>query len=259
VISYKAEGKGAGIFFNKNVVEADHNTGKIRLEDGSVMQGDLIICADGFGSLARKHLDYSTYSTGICVQCTCSLPKDLDPQCLYLNIIGEGYAWAFPKKDCANIGVGLPHPGSIEFLKGHLNEYIKSLGAEKMGEIASSPISVGGPLKRFGIGKLVVAGEAAGCVMPLSGEGNRFGIFAGSIAYKPDYTAMFMEKYGNKMLNSRKMLTLLNSLDDHDRIDFLEHLSDPLQILEGNWPRIVTFLSHPVLLMKLIKEGLRFE
>jgi flavin-dependent dehydrogenase len=183
------------------------------------------------------------------------VPEELNPEYLHLDIIGQGYAWTFIKKDCANIGLGLPRNScSSEFLKAYLEKYMKRLGVRPLSGTMSAPVSIGGPLKRFEDGKVRVVGEAAGCVMPLSGEGNRFATYAGSIAYRPNYRDEFMKKYGRNMEVSRKILQLVKSLDDDERIDFLKCLNDPLRVLEGKWPRINDFLRKPILLMKFMQR-----
>lgn len=249
----KAEKNGAKVFFNSKVEEVDPKTGKIKLQNGEIVQGDLIICADGSGSLARRHLDYSNYEAATGVQYKCSLPEGLDPDYLHLDIIGEGYAWTFIKKEYANIGLGLPaNSHSRASITAHLDKYVERLGVKPLSKIMSAPVSIGGPLKSFETGKMVVAGEAAGCVMPLSGEGNRFGIYSGGIARRPNYRAEFMKKYGANMETSRKILTLVRNLNDQERIDFLKCLDNPLEVLEGKLPKMGGFLLRPRLLMKLI-------
>ena len=250
----EAEKNDAKVFFNSRVETVDPKTAKIRLQNGEILQGDLILCADGPGSVARNHLNYSEYDTAICVQSRCSVPEELNPEYLHLDIIGEGYEWTFIKKDCANIGLGLPRSScSVASLKLHLDKYMERLGAKPLGKIMSAPVSIGGPLKSFGNGKLVVVGEAAGCVMPLSGEGNRFAIYGGSIACRSDYRVEFMKKYGRNMELSRKVLHLVQNLSDDERIDFLKCLGDPLGVLEGRRPKIGDFLSKPGLLVKLVQ------
>ena len=251
----EAEKDGVKVFFNARVEMVDPKTGKIRLQNGEIIQGELILCADGSGSVARSHLDYSEYDTATCVQSKCSVPEGLNPEYLHLDIIGEGYAWAFIKEDCANIGLGLPRNScSLEYIKTYLDKYMERLGVKSLDKIMSAPVSIGGPLKSFENGKIVAVGEAAGCVMPLSGEGNRFAIYAGSIAYKSNYRGKFMKKYGRNMEVSRKILQLVKSLNDDERIDFLKCLSDPLRVLEGKWPKIGDFLFKPKLLMKLMQR-----
>ena len=253
----QAENNGAKVFFNARVERVDPEAGKIRLQNGKIQKGDLIVCADGVGSLARRHFDYSKYNTALCVQSRCSMPEALDPECLHLDIIGEGYAWAFIKSDCANVGLGLPKNScSLETLRVSLNQYMQRLGVKPLEKIKSAPVSIGGPIKSFSNGKLVVVGEAAGCVMPLSGEGNRFAIYGGSIAHSGNYKAYFMRKYGRNMEISRKIFKLVKSLTDTERIEFLKCLSDPLRVLEGRWPKISDFFSKPSLLMKLMGKCL---
>lgn len=253
----EAEEDGAKVFFNTRVVKVDSSAGKIQVQNGEIFQGDLIICADGTGTVARSCLDYSIYDTAVCVQSRCSLPEGLNPDYLHLDIIGEGYAWTFIKKDFANIGLGLPRKScSLEFIRAHLEKYMEKLRVKPLSGIMSAPLSIGGPLERFGTGKIVVAGEAAGCVMPLSGEGNRFGIYGGSIAYRSNYRAEFMKKYGWNMERSRKILRLVANLNDEERVDFLRCLNDPLEVLEGRLPKISDFLLKPRLLMKLMQRYL---
>jgi flavin-dependent dehydrogenase len=257
VLLNEAEKDGVKVFFNARVEKVDPRTGKIGLQNGKIVQGNLIICADGLGSVARSHLDYSNYDTAIGVQRKCSLPEGLDPEYLHLDIIGEGYVWAFIKEDCANIGLGLPASShSLESVTAYLDEYVERLGVKPLSKIMSAPVSIGGPLRCFETGKMVVAGEAAGCVMPLSGEGNRFGIYSGSIAYRANYRAEFMKKYGGNMETSRKILQLVRNLNDDERIDFLKCLNNPLEVLEGKLPKIHGFLFRPRLLMKLMHRYL---
>ena len=249
----EAEKNEAKVFLNSRVQSADPKTAKIRLQGGEVVQGDLILCADGSGSLARRCLDYSEYDTAVCVQSRCSVPEELNPEFLHLDIIGEGYAWTFIKNDCANVGLGLPGSScSLPYLKSQLAKYMESLKVKPLNKIVSAPVSIGGPLKSFCNGKLVVIGEAAGCVMPLSSEGNRFAIYGSSIAFRPNYRSEFMKKYGRNMQLSKKILRLVRNLNDNERIDFLKCLNDPLGVLEGKRPQTRDLLLKPGLLIKLI-------
>ena len=174
-----------------------------------------------------------------------------------MDIVGEGYVWTFIRKDCANIGLGLPSDShSLQFVKSYLEKHLEKLRIKPLGKAMAAPVSIGGPLKSFGTGKMVVAGEAAGCVMPLSGEGIRFGMYGGSIAYKPNYRTEFMKKYGHNLATSRKILGLVRRLSDEERISFLKCLDDPLEVLEGKRPNIGSFLFKPRLLVKLIQRCL---
>jgi digeranylgeranylglycerophospholipid reductase len=253
ILLSNAEANGAKVFFNSTVREVDPKSGKIRLKSGEILQGDLIICADGSMSLARKHLDYSNLEIAPCIQYKCSLPaNELDSDYLHLDIIGDGYAWVFFKgDDYANVGVGSLNPGSFDAFS-YLTKFIKKHRGRIVGKPRGAPVSLGGPIKNFNMGKLVVAGEAAGCVMPLTGEGNRFGIYGGSVSYKPDYRNEFMQKYGNRLETSRKILEFIKILNDEERIEFLKGIEDPLRVLEGNLPSLRSLVSKPGLPLKLV-------
>ena len=113
MLQSKAEENGANILFKTMVTEVD-SSGKIKLENGRIMQGDLVICADGAASLARRHLDYSNYEIAPCMQYQCVFPEnEFASEYLHLDITGAGYLWVFPKKDHANVGAGSPQENSI--------------------------------------------------------------------------------------------------------------------------------------------------
>ena len=253
LLKQETEKFGVKVYFNAQVEKVDPRSGKIGLRTGEIVQGDLVICADGYGSVARKHLDYTSFDTALSAQIRCSLPEGLDPEYLHLDIIGEGYTWTFVKKESCNVGVGLPaNACSREFLSTHLSKQVERLGVEPLSRVVFAPVSMGGPLENFENGKMVVSGEAAGCVMPLSGEGIRFGIYGGSIAHKPKSRTQFMKKYGRNMERSRKMLRLVRNLNDQERTDFLRSLENPLEVLEGQLPRIEDLSTRAKLLAKVI-------
>lgn len=245
----KARSNGAQIFLNTRVENTDAN-GKIQLKNGEIIEGDLIVCADGAGTVARKHLDYSAYRAVTCLQYRCTMPDSIDPKYLYLDVIGDGYEWAFPRGDCANIGIGTMEKCSVEKLRSYLDSYVRRLGCKPLSKVMSAPVCISGPLKKFSFGKIVAAGESAGCVMPLSGEGIRFGIYGGSISWQPNYQNRFMLKYGLNMERARRMLSVIRGLNDKSRIQLLKSLENPIGVLEGKEPE---FVFEPAPLKKLAK------
>ncbi len=248
----KAVGNGTRIFFNSRVEKVSVD-GKILLQNGEVKEGDLVVCTDGAGTLARKHLDYSGCRFITCLQYRCTMPESINPNYLYLDIIGEGYAWMFPRGDCANIGIGLMKGGSVEWLRAYLQNYIRKLGCRPLGKITSAPVCIGGPIKKFSICKIAVAGESAGCVMPLSGEGMRFAIYGGSISWLSGYRKKFMSKYGCNMERSGMMLSAISRLKDSTRVELLRSMENPIDVLEGKSLKISNFAFKPTLLKDLVK------
>ena len=100
-----------------------------------------------------------------------------------LGVVPGGYAWVFPKGDHANLGVG----GSLAEgpqLRAHLDRLARAHGLD--------PHAVEGvvghriPMRRLGTpaarGRVLLVGDAAGLVDPLSGDGIYEAFVSGKIA-----------------------------------------------------------------------------
>ncbi len=92
------------------------------------------------------------------------------------------YGWVFPHGDCTSVGVGTANKGFS------MREAVTSL-RERSGMGESTTIRrEGAPiplrtLKRWDNGRdVLVAGDAAGCVAPASGEGIYYAMFSGRLA-----------------------------------------------------------------------------
>ena len=93
-----------------------------------------------------------------------------------------GYYWVFPLASGAEVGVGGFAP--VDELVARLRRFAESrLEGARVGPPRGAPIAVGG-LDLGAVGGLVKVGEAAGFVMPLTGEGIRPSMISGSEAVK---------------------------------------------------------------------------
>lgn len=94
-----------------------------------------------------------------------------------------GYGWVFPLADALNVGVGTRRPG-FRKLPDCLQDYLAREGLPRAaaGEIRGSPLACGSGL--FGIqrGRCCLAGDAAGLVDPLTGEGIYAALLSGRLA-----------------------------------------------------------------------------
>lgn len=88
-----------------------------------------------------------------------------------------GYAWVIPKGDgAANIGLGGRTAGDRAALKDGLDRFIRLLEGRtgrrvERGRFTAGLIPVGGPRRRTVIGNVLLAGDAAGHLMPANGGG----------------------------------------------------------------------------------------
>lgn len=92
------------------------------------------------------------------------------------------YAWVFPHGDTTSVGVGSAHKGfSLRGAVAALRSDANLAGAETMrSEGAPIPLK---PLRKWDNGRdVILAGDAAGCVAPASGEGIYYAMLGGRTA-----------------------------------------------------------------------------
>ncbi|HIE22609.1 MAG TPA: hypothetical protein EYP68_00060 [Candidatus Korarchaeota archaeon] len=189
------------------------------------------------GSIARSFFDYSGYRSAPALQCYSNCDKALPEDAINLIILPYGYAWIFPRGDLLNVGVsGFV---GIETQRRDLDTLIKRFGLKVVGKIRRAVFSVGGPLPSVKSGKVVVAGEAAGMVMPFTGEGIRYALYSGSICYKPNYQKLWDKKYRSKLRRVTRWLKKILSLPSDLRMRIIKEapVSLLLSLFQGERPR----------------------
>lgn len=181
---------------------------------------DLAVDATSYPhSLARgAGLNYANQMPATAMQEYCK--GELDPDAVTLNFSDRGYAWLIPRGNLINFGVGGLY--TKRALERAFEENIKHFGLKPAAGAPRTSVGlVGGPVRRLTKGKLVVAGEAAGAVMSMTGEGIRFALWSGSICFKRDYGRLFWRGYGERLRFGGKLLKLILRLSDEERLELL--------------------------------------
>jgi len=200
-----AKEKGSFLMEGKSVVDLKILKDRVTLilDDGSEIESEILIGADGIWSLIAKKTDLRTgpIDYAICILKEFELDeKTLDKFFKKSRVAHihtsfqdiKGYGWIFPKKKHLNIGIGEFIFQDEERSKHNLSDvfknYIKILKREKIipdsveiGKCKGGAIPIN-TLKKTYSNRVVLIGDAAGFVCPTSGEGIYFAMTSGKIA-----------------------------------------------------------------------------
>lgn len=189
----KAASVGCTIISGQKVLEVKDNS--VIVDSGEEIFADFIVGADGANSIARKSLSLNIRKNHYAIALEVDVNYE-DLKCfndkegifpkLYFGFINFGYAWVFPKKDFATIGIGgLIHSNTksirnlfITFLKVMSKGDISSL----IHNIAGFPTPFHNLIKKPGQKNIFLVGDAAGLIDPITGEGIYFAILSGKFA-----------------------------------------------------------------------------
>ncbi len=160
----------------------------VKLRNGTTLTAAVIIGADGVNSIVAKQLfgksfDTKTIGFGLEIEAPLSA-QDPAEQPLRIDFAAAtwGYGWSFPKQGSTTVGVGglrAPNPD----MKDHMQCYMRTLG------LPSEAVKIKGhhlPFGDFrptpGRAHILLAGDAAGLVDPITGEGIAFAMKSGQLA-----------------------------------------------------------------------------
>lgn len=152
---------------------------------------DAVIAADGANSIVAKQVGAERPQVYLAVQEKLELAgeakKFYEDRCdiwYGAGISPNLYGWVFPKADFATIGTGAPY-GHGRFMDDYMAAFKKRLNGRidgtKLLKRQAHPLPMG-PIKKKVYGNFLLVGDAAGTVMPISGEGIYYGIMSGKLA-----------------------------------------------------------------------------
>jgi geranylgeranyl reductase family protein len=262
---------------------------KIKLNTGDILESQLVIGADGIWSSIGKYSDTGQHypNIGRCLFQECPLDCNLLDQYFseqrffqfYLKFMGiAGTGWVFPKKNSVNIGIGEIQPSASHLTKQpHLKEvYTHFLRVLKEKKLIPPSIQKGTtqggvlplrPLKKTFTNRVVLCGDAAGMMNPLTGDGIHYAMSSGRFAAEvctealeaDDTSAAFLSKYQRLWKDDfgEEITLLLKRLLKHDDEKYVSLLSkdsrlvdmllymmnNQVRIHEYKWKLIKRFIS----------------
>ena len=238
--------KGAVVRYNAVVTDVHILDDKVEiiLDNKEIIESKIIIGCDGIRSVVAEKtgLSQKTEKTCVClVQEQIMDTQQLDAFFtdkrivhLFIKINGMGgYGWVFPKKNHVNVGIGeftcaVDSSKPKKNIREHYDEYISVLKQKAILPESFIVEDVKGgilpvfPLKKTYGDRVLLCGDAAGFINPITGEGIYYAMMSGTMAaevvvdaLKTDgVNARFLSRYQKKWLkefgNDLKILGRFN-------------------------------------------------
>jgi len=244
------------------------------------IKAKLVIGCEGYTSVvAQKFFDKSGYELIPCVQFrmkNVELPHD-DVLLFYVgnNVAPGGYAWVFPRGDkVANVGLGVRWGGpAINYLRAFVKMHPDLFEKAEVVEVGAAAVPIGGMLKSFVADRLMLCGDSAGQVIPLTGGGIHSSIAAGKIGGEVagkavlsgdvslkallEYPTRYEDPWGSRIRRSLKALRAIEKLKDEELNMLAEILSgEDVVDLANGWDLLrvaAKLMRHPVLALKVAR------
>jgi geranylgeranyl reductase family protein len=208
---------GAELVTGADIVQARETADAVELaaRDGRRFSAPVVIAADGVYSVVARRLglNHGWPDTSVALDMMEETPRtvlrDLDPSTLWVvygceppgardsvsrnGRAAEGYAYVFPKKDHVNVGIGyvLSHYRTAidqtpyDLQRGFV-DLLRRRGVTEGESVRANftpfQIPVGGPLRRPGRGRTLLAGDAGGFVNGVTAEGIYYAMVSGDLA-----------------------------------------------------------------------------
>lgn len=214
---------GAEDFQGCRVANLDQAASRLTLEDGREIAYGVLIGADGAASPVAKALfgqahDPDTIGFALEAEvapgCADGAPMSID-----FAVVRWGYGWVFPKKDSRTIGLGALQ--SVEQdLRARMRTYLEREGADAGAQkVKGAFLPLGDYRKVPGRGNILLAGDAAGLVDSMTGEGIAYAIESGAEAAASAAGALAADRPGRAIELYRKRVKYIHGeLDKSNRL-----------------------------------------
>lgn len=176
--------KGGELLEGSRVCEIDDKNKIITLSNNEKIHFKYIIGADGAAGFTKSLVDKNYTPNGFCLQVEVdrkSYNYESNNMSLYYGVIPQGYGWIFPKKNTLTVGFGGDYDKKLNYHEEFAN-FLHKLGIDydksefkgaflPFGEYISNPINKDK--------SILLVGDAAGLVDPITGEGIYFAMLSG--------------------------------------------------------------------------------
>lgn len=182
----RALAAGAADFTGCKPAAIDIDSPAVTLADGRRLGARVLIGADGVKSQVARALfgqsfDPARIGFGLEVEDRPGPGNATAPLRIDFGAAEWGYGWHFPKAASSTIGIGGVLARNPD-MKGAMRAYLAALGRDPDQPCKGHHLPFGAPRRRPGRGAVLLAGDAAGLVDPITGEGIAYAMKSGQQA-----------------------------------------------------------------------------
>ncbi len=175
---------GADPFLGRRIAAMDPAAGTVRLADGTALSAPVLIGADGVASPVAKALYGRAFDPARTALALEVEVPDRDGVAVEIDLaaVPWGYGWDFPKAQGRTLGLGGigRRAGDLE---AALAAFLAPRGAGGAAAACKGAFLPAGDYRRTpGRGRALLAGDAAGLVDPITGEGIGWAVLSGALA-----------------------------------------------------------------------------
>ncbi|MDD9741770.1 MULTISPECIES: geranylgeranyl reductase family protein [Marinovum] len=175
---------GAEDFTGTRIAELAPEAGRVTLADGTRLEAPVVIGADGVTSATARALfgrPFDPARIGFALEAEGpALPADA-PLRIDMGAANWGYGWSFPKSGSHTVGVGGVHSRNPD-LKTIMRAYMADLDVPAETRVKGQYLPFGKARRAPGRDNVLLAGDAAWLVDPVTGEGIAYAMKSGQLA-----------------------------------------------------------------------------
>ncbi|MDY7039113.1 MAG: tryptophan 7-halogenase, partial [Thermodesulfobacteriota bacterium] len=229
-----AHDEGATLILGHRVKSIDEKNKKLILNNEDQIRYNYLIGADGVNSVIARCLfgssfDRKTIALGLETELpyTKHIETIPNPE-IYFGVVSWGYAWVFPKKHTLTVGIGGLHYKNKN-IKNKFFDFLSLRFGSRPDEKIKGHFIPFGHYKRIpGRRCILLAGDAAGLVEPITGEGIAFAMQSGFFAAKSILRAI-EERTDNALTMYADMYKRITHILDYSNA--LKYLAFPKPML----------------------------
>ena len=180
--------------------------------NGEVFNSKVLVGADGANSWVARNIsnNYKKRKIGIAIKADI-FNYNIDNCIFSFGYSSIGYAWAFPKDDMINVGIG-GYKININLLYKFLSENkIKGMIKNFGGHIL--PVNLYFMRDRISFKNIILIGDAAGFIDALTGEGIYYAIKSSKIAFKAIKKAIYERSESLSLYYWREAKSLIEEIN----------------------------------------------